>query len=75
MVGKTPGNFECATRLGRGGMGEVYQTKGWKPGRDVAAKVLPEEFSKDVDRAARFQREAKLPASLNHPDIAAIHYE
>ena len=54
-------------------MGEVYQAKDRKLGRDVAIKVLPEEFAKDADRVARFQREAKLLASLNHPNIAAIH--
>ena len=54
-------------------MGEVYQAKDQKLGRDVAIKVLPEEFAKDADRVARFQREAKLLASLNHPNIAAIH--
>ena len=54
-------------------MGEVCQAKDRKPGRDVAIKVLPEEFAKDADRVARFQREAKVLASLNHPNIAAIH--
>ena len=54
-------------------MGEVYQAKDQKLGRDVAIKVLPEEFAKDADRVARFQREAKLLASLNHPNIAAIY--
>jgi len=54
-------------------MGEVYKAKDQKLGRDVAIKVLPEEFAKDADRVARFQREAKLLASLNHPNIAAIH--
>jgi eukaryotic-like serine/threonine-protein kinase len=52
--------------------GEVYQAKDRKLGRDVAIKVLPEEFSKDIDRVARFQREAKVLASLNHPNIATI---
>jgi eukaryotic-like serine/threonine-protein kinase len=73
MIGKTLGNFEITTELGRGGMGEVYQAKDRKLGRDVAIKVLPEEFAKDADRVARFQREAKLLASLNHPNIAAIY--
>jgi eukaryotic-like serine/threonine-protein kinase len=73
MIGKTLGHFEITTALGRGGMGEVYQAKDRKLGRDVAIKVLPEEFAKDADRVARFQREAKLLASLNHPNIAAIH--
>lgn len=54
-------------------MGEVFQAQDQKLGRDVAIKVLPEEFARDADRVARFQREAKLLASLNHPNIAAIH--
>jgi eukaryotic-like serine/threonine-protein kinase len=73
MIGKILGNFEITSQLGKGGMGEVYQAKDRKLGRDVAIKVLPEEFAKDADRVARFQREAKLLASLNHPNIAAIH--
>ena len=73
MIGKTLGNFEITSLLGRGGMGEVYQAKDRKLGREVAIKVLPEEFAKDADRVARFQREAKLLASLNHTNIAAIY--
>ena len=73
MIGKTLGNFECTALLGKGGMGEVYQAKDQKLGRDVAIKVLPEEFAKDTERISRFQREAKLLASLNHPNIAAIY--
>ncbi len=73
MIGKTLGNFECTALLGKGGMGEVYQAKDQKLGRDVAIKVLPEEFAKDAERVARFQREAKLLASLNHPNIAVIY--
>ncbi len=73
MIGKTLGTFECTALLGKGGMGEVYKAKDQKLGRDVAIKVLPEEFAEDADRVARFQREAKLLASLNHPNIAAIH--
>jgi serine/threonine protein kinase/Tol biopolymer transport system component len=73
MIGKTLAHYEITSLLGKGGMGEVYQAKDLKLGRDVAIKVLPEEFAKDADRVARFQREAKLLASLNHPNIAAIH--
>jgi Tol biopolymer transport system component len=73
MIGKTLGHYEITSQLGKGGMGEVYQAKDQKLGRDVAIKVLPVEFAKDADRVARFQREAKLLASLNHPNIAAIH--
>jgi len=73
MIGRNLGSFECTALLGRGGMGEVYRAKDHKLGRDVAIKVLPEEFAKDADRVARFQREAKLLASLNHPNIASIY--
>jgi len=72
-VGQTISHYRIDTKIGQGGMGEVYQAKDTKLGRDVAIKVLPEEFAKDADRVARFQREAKLLASLNHPNIAAIH--
>jgi Tol biopolymer transport system component len=70
---KTLGHYQITSQLGKGGMGEVFQAKDQKLGRDVAIKVLPKEFARDTDRAARFEREAKLLASLNHPNIAAIH--
>ncbi len=73
MIGKTLGHYQITSQLGKGGMGEVYQAKDQKLGRDVAIKVLPDEFARDADRVARFQREAKLLASLNNPNIAAIH--
>ncbi len=73
MVGKTLAHYEITFQLGKGGMGEVYQASDKKLGRNVAIKVLPEEFARDADRVARFQREAKLLASLNHPNIAAIY--
>ena len=73
MIGKTIAHYEITNRLGKGGMGEVYQAKDRKLGRDVAIKVLPEEFARDTGRVARFQREARLLASLNHPNIAAIY--
>ena len=66
-------HYEITSQLGKGGMGEVYRATDTKLGRDVAIKVLPEEFVRDAERVARFQREAKLLASLNHPNIAAIH--
>ena len=72
MIGKTLGHYQIAGQLGKGGMGEVFQARDQILGRDVAIKVLPEEFAKDADRVARFQREAKLLASLNHPNIAAM---
>jgi serine/threonine protein kinase len=65
MIGKTLGHYQITSQLGKGGMGEVYQAKDGKLGRDVAIKVLPEEFAKDADRVARLQRGAKLPASTN----------
>ena len=67
------GHYEISTLLGKGGMGEVWRAKDTKLGREVAIKTLPERFAKDADRLARFEREAKLLASLNHPNIAAIH--
>jgi serine/threonine protein kinase/Tol biopolymer transport system component len=73
VIGNTLGHYQITSQLGKGGMGEVYQAKDQRLGRDVAIKVLPEEFAKDADRVARFQREAKLLASLNHPNIAAIY--
>ena len=73
MLGQILGHYRVTDLLGKGGMGEVYQAKDQKLGREVAIKVLPEAFAWDTDRVARFQREAKLLASLNHPNIAAIH--
>jgi eukaryotic-like serine/threonine-protein kinase len=67
------GPYEITGAIGAGGMGEVYRARDAKLGRDVAIKVLPEAFARDAERMARFQREAKLLASLNHPNIAAIY--
>ena len=67
------GNYTILSALGKGGMAEVWRARDTKLGREVAIKTLPEEFAKDADRLARFEREAKLLASLNHPNIAAIH--
>src|SRR2546427_5977720 len=71
--GTTLGAYEILALIGSGGMGEVYQAHDTKLGRDVAIKVLPEAFAHDPQRLSRFQREAKLLASLNHPNIATIH--
>src|SRR5262245_39595322 len=65
--------MEVTALIGRGGMGEVYRARDTKLKRDVAIKVLPDEFSRDADRVSRFQREAEVLASLNHPNIAAIY--
>lgn len=71
--GTSLGSFKIVSLLGVGGMGEVYRARDSKLGREVAIKVLPEAFAKDKDRLARFEREAKLLASLNHPNIASIY--
>lgn len=67
------GPYHIAAPLGAGGMGEVYRAKDCRLGRDVALKVLRESFACDVERIARFEREAKVLASLNHPNIAHIY--
>src|ERR1041384_4467459 len=67
------GSYEIQSALGVGGMGEVYRAHDIKLGRDAAIKVLPEAFAHDPDRLSRFEREAKILASLNHPNIAAIY--
>src|SRR5262245_53353627 len=66
-------HYEILSPLGAGGMGEVYRARDTKLGRDVAFKVLPEVFSTDPERLWRFQREAQVLASLNHPAIAHIY--
>jgi eukaryotic-like serine/threonine-protein kinase len=73
MIGKTLGHYRISSQIGKGGMGEVFQAKDQVLGRDVAIKLLPGEFAQDADRVSRFQREAKVLASLNHPNIAAIY--
>ena len=67
------GSYEIIAPLGAGGMGEVYRARDTKLKRDVALKVLPEAFARDPERMARFQREAEVLASLNHPNIAQIY--
>ena len=73
----TPGtrlaSYEVIAQIGVGGMGEVYRARDIKLGRDVALKILPDQWLLNADRAARFEREARLLASLNHPHIAAIY--
>jgi serine/threonine protein kinase len=76
-VALTPGTrlgvYEITVQIGAGGMGQVYRARDTKLDRDVAIKILPEAFAQDADRLARFTREAKTLASLNHPNIAAIY--
>ncbi len=67
------GPYEIVSPLGAGGMGEVFRARDTKLNRDVAIKVLPAAFAQDSERVARFRREAQVLASLNHPNIAAIH--
>lgn len=71
-AGARLGPYEIQPALGAGGMGVVYRARDTKLNRDVALKVLPEEFARDADRLARFKREAQVLASLNPPNIAAI---
>src|SRR5262245_54336259 len=67
------GPYQVTAQIGAGGMGEVYAATDTNLGRQVAIKILPEEFAADAERLARFEREAKTLASLNHPNIAIIH--
>ena len=67
------GSYQVTAKIGEGGMGEVYRATDTKLDRDVALKVLPEAFTQDPDRLARFEREAKVLASLNHPNTSAIY--
>jgi serine/threonine-protein kinase len=73
LIGKTLAHYTVTGLLGRGGMGAVYRARDEKLGRDVALKILPAEFAQNVERLARFQREARTLASLSHPHIASIH--
>ena len=67
------GRYEVLSSLGAGGMGEVYRARDSELGREVAIKLLPQGFAEDPDRLARFEREIKVLASLNHPHIVTIH--
>jgi eukaryotic-like serine/threonine-protein kinase len=70
--GTRVGPYESLSAIGAGGMGEVYRARDSKLGRDIALKVLPEVFARDTERMARFPREAKVLASLIHPNIMLI---
>jgi Tol biopolymer transport system component len=72
-IGRQIGNYEFLSLAGAGGMGEVYRARDIKLKREVAVKILSEEFSRDPERVSRFQREAQLLATLNHPHIASIY--
>ena len=72
-VGSRLGHYQVTALIGEGGMGQVYQATDTQLHRQVALKILPEAFATDPDRLARFQREAQVLASLNHPNIAAIY--
>ena len=73
LAGTRLGVYEIISPLGAGGMGEVYRARDTKLQRDVALKILPETMARDAQRMARFEREAQVLASLNHPNIAAIY--
>jgi serine/threonine protein kinase len=73
LVGARLGAYLVGERIGAGGMGEVYRARDTKLGRDVAIKILPQAFTADPDRLARFEREARVLASLNHPNIGSIY--
>src|SRR5262245_47624126 len=72
-AGTRLGSYQIEAAIGAGGMGEVYRARDSKLNREVALKVLPSALAKDAERMTRFQREAQVLASLNHPNIAAIH--
>src|SRR5215469_15725783 len=72
-IGSQLGSYEITALLGKGGFGEVYRAKDKKLKREVAIKILPDEYSSNHDRLTRFQREAEVLASLTHPNIAAIY--
>jgi eukaryotic-like serine/threonine-protein kinase len=73
LTDRRMGAFQIHERIGVGGMGEVYRARDTRLGRDAAIKVLPPIFAADPDRLARFEREARMLAAVNHPHIATIH--
>ena len=72
-IGSRLGHYDVTALIGEGGMGQVYRATDTQLGRDVALKILLDAFAADPDRLARFQREAQVLSSLNHPGIAAIY--
>lgn len=73
MLGTTLAHYEILDRLGKGGMGEVLLAQDTRLGRRIALEVLPDDMAQDRERLERFQREARIVAALNHPDIVTIH--
>ena len=73
MIGKTLAHYEILSKLGEGGMGEVFRARDTQLSRDVALKILPQELASNPERAARFEREAITLASLQHPNVASIY--
>ncbi|HSO23816.1 MAG TPA: protein kinase, partial [Chondromyces sp.] len=73
MIGSSVSHYRVTAKLGEGGMGEVWGAEDTKLGRQVALKMLPELFAQDAERLARFEREARVLASLSHANIAGIH--
>src|SRR3989442_9495456 len=73
MIGTSLNHYEVTAKIGAGGMGEVYRARDTRLGRDVAIKVLPNEFASDGARMKRFEQEARTLAALNHPNILVIH--
>src|SRR5258708_25181730 len=72
-TGTRLGRYEIRSKIGEGGMGEVYRARDEKLNRDVAIKVLPATLSQNADRLRRFEQEAQAPGALNHPNILAVH--
>ena len=73
MIGKTLSRYRIVSKLGEGGMGEVYLAEDPKLGREVAVKVLAAEVAADVERRQRFEQEARAASKLNHPNILTVH--
>src|SRR5690242_10831743 len=72
-AGTRIGAYEIAALIGEGGMGQVYRAHDARLGRDVALKILPQTFATDAERLARFEREARALAALNHPNVAQVY--
>lgn len=73
MIGRSVAHYKILSKIGEGGMGEVYRARDTRLNRDVALKILPQVFAQDKQRMSRFEREAQVLASLNHAHIASIY--